>query len=358
MELAGLAGRGSSSPPEGAASATSSRARSPRRGRSVFTCDVDGQLVERCAATAARRQGAAVADVAPRGRRGPAVRRGAGASSAGSTCSSTTPASAGRWPASRTCPRRSGAHAGREPHRRLSLHAPRRAAAQGTGLGLHRHHVVALRLFGGPSRSPYVASKWAIIGFTKTIAMELGPFGVRANAICPGGVEGERLERVIRLESEQRGITCEQLREDWVRGCSLRTFVKPEDVAAMILFLCSEQGARISGQADRRGRPHGVHLTGAAGREAERGDVDPRPHARLSAAARAGGCASIRSTRTRDARTGTCSTCERSRGRRTCLRGTPRPGRAARRPLDLDALRVGRAAAAAGRSPTCWWART
>ncbi len=103
--------------------------------------------------------------------------------------------------------------------------------------------------FGGPSRSPYVASKWAIIGFTKTIAMELGPFGVRANAICPGGVEGERLERVIRLESEQRGLTCEQLREDWVRGCSLRTFVRPEDVAAMILFLCSEHGARISGQA-------------------------------------------------------------------------------------------------------------
>jgi NAD(P)-dependent dehydrogenase (short-subunit alcohol dehydrogenase family) len=102
--------------------------------------------------------------------------------------------------------------------------------------------------FGGPSRSPYVATKWAIIGFTKTIAMELGPSGVRANAIAPGGVEGERLERVIRLESEQRGITCEQLREDWVRGCSLRTFVAPEDVAAMILFLCSDQGARISGQ--------------------------------------------------------------------------------------------------------------
>ena len=87
-----------------------------------------------------------------------------------------------------------------------------------------------------------------IIGFTKTIAMELGPFGVRANAIAPGGVEGERLERVIRLESEQRGITCEQLRDDWTRGCSLRTFVTPEDVAAMILFLCSDQGARISGQ--------------------------------------------------------------------------------------------------------------
>lgn len=104
-------------------------------------------------------------------------------------------------------------------------------------------------ILGGPTRSPYVASKWGIIGFTKTLAMELGPFGVRANAICPGGVEGERLERVIRLESEQRGITCEQLREDWVRGCSLRTFVTADDIAAMILFLCSDQGARISGQA-------------------------------------------------------------------------------------------------------------
>jgi len=104
-------------------------------------------------------------------------------------------------------------------------------------------------LFGGPNRSPYVASKWALIGFSKTLAMELGPYGVRANAICPGGVEGERLERVMQLEADEKGIACEQLREEWVRGCSLRTFVTPDDVAAMILFLCSDQGARISGQA-------------------------------------------------------------------------------------------------------------
>lgn len=104
-------------------------------------------------------------------------------------------------------------------------------------------------IFGGPTRAPYVASKWALIGFTKTLAMELGPFGIRANAICPGSVEGDRLERVMRLEAEEKGVTCEQLRESWLRGCSLRTFVTPDDVAAMILFLCSEQGARISGQA-------------------------------------------------------------------------------------------------------------
>ena len=103
--------------------------------------------------------------------------------------------------------------------------------------------------FGGPTRAPYVASKWAIIGFTKTLAMELGPFGIRANAICPGGVEGERLERVMHCEADEKGITCDELREQWVRGCSLRTFVTPDDVAAMILFLCSDHGARISGQA-------------------------------------------------------------------------------------------------------------
>ncbi len=104
-------------------------------------------------------------------------------------------------------------------------------------------------VFGGPTRAPYVASKWGLIGLMKTVAMELGPFGVRANALCPGAVEGERLERVMSLEADEKGITCEDLREQWTRGCSLRTFVTPDDVAAMILFLCSEQGARISGQA-------------------------------------------------------------------------------------------------------------
>jgi NAD(P)-dependent dehydrogenase (short-subunit alcohol dehydrogenase family) len=115
----------------------------------------------------------------------------------------------------------------------------------GSIVGMSSHY----GLLGGPTRAPYVASKWAIIGLTKTLAMELGPFGIRANAICPGGVEGERLERVMRLEAEEKGITGEQLRDEWVRGCSLRTFVSPDDVAAMILFLCSSRGARISGQA-------------------------------------------------------------------------------------------------------------
>jgi NAD(P)-dependent dehydrogenase (short-subunit alcohol dehydrogenase family) len=119
--------------------------------------------------------------------------------------------------------------------------------AQGAGcvVNISSHY----GLLGGPARSPYVASKWAVIGFTKTLAMELGPFGIRANAICPGGVEGERLERVIQAESAEKGLTCEQLREAWVRGCSLRTFVTADDVAAAIMFLCSREGRYISGQA-------------------------------------------------------------------------------------------------------------
>jgi NAD(P)-dependent dehydrogenase (short-subunit alcohol dehydrogenase family) len=120
-----------------------------------------------------------------------------------------------------------------------------RAQRSGSIVNMSSHYGV----LGGPARSPYVASKWALIGLTKTLAMELGPSGIRANAICPGGVEGERLERVIHDEADERGLTCEELREQWVRGCSLRTFVTPDDVAAMILFLCSDQGARISGQA-------------------------------------------------------------------------------------------------------------
>ena len=104
-------------------------------------------------------------------------------------------------------------------------------------------------LFGYPRRSPYASAKWAIIGLTKTLAMELGPFGVRVNAICPGAVSGDRIDRVIEATAATRGVGTDEVRENYVRQTSLRTFVDPEDVAATILFLCSEAGARISGQA-------------------------------------------------------------------------------------------------------------
>ena len=59
-------------------------------------------------------------------------------------------------------------------------------------------------VYGLPNRTPYVAAKWAVVGMTKTLAMELGPFGIRVNAICPGSVEGERIDRVIANDAKKR----------------------------------------------------------------------------------------------------------------------------------------------------------
>jgi len=104
-------------------------------------------------------------------------------------------------------------------------------------------------LFGYPMRSPYAASKWAVIGFTRTLAMELGEFGIRVNAICPGGVEGERMDRVIAAEAKSKGVSPDKVRKGYVRTVSMRTFVTAQDIANMILFICSEAGSKISGQA-------------------------------------------------------------------------------------------------------------
>lgn len=104
-------------------------------------------------------------------------------------------------------------------------------------------------LFGFPYRSPYAASKWAVIGFTKTLAMELGEHGVRANAVCPGSVDNERMDRVVDLEASVSGRSAASVREGFARQVSLRTFVDAEDIAATVRFVCSPAGARISGQA-------------------------------------------------------------------------------------------------------------
>ena len=103
--------------------------------------------------------------------------------------------------------------------------------------------------FGFPFRTPYTASKWGIIGFTKTIAMELGQEGIRVNAICPGSVSGKRIDNVIQKEADLRGITFEEVKTGYERQVSLRTFVDADDVTNTILFLCSKNGVKISGQA-------------------------------------------------------------------------------------------------------------
>lgn len=103
-------------------------------------------------------------------------------------------------------------------------------------------------VFGTPYRAPYVASKWAINGLMKTVAMEAGPYGVRTNVLAPGCVEGPRIDAVIAREAAAKGTTPEVVRNAYLAGTSLRSFAKPEDVAAMALFLASPAAERISGQ--------------------------------------------------------------------------------------------------------------
>jgi NAD(P)-dependent dehydrogenase (short-subunit alcohol dehydrogenase family) len=104
-------------------------------------------------------------------------------------------------------------------------------------------------LMGSPYRSPYCAAKWALIGLTKTMAMELGQFGIRVNAICPGIVEGERMERVIRNDAAHKGVDPEEIRQIYRQSVSLGIFVEPGEIADLVVFLCSKSGRSISGQA-------------------------------------------------------------------------------------------------------------
>ena len=104
-------------------------------------------------------------------------------------------------------------------------------------------------LMGYPLRTPYASAKWAVIGLTRSLAIELGPFGIRVNAICPGSVEGARMGRVIEAEAAARGVSEEEVRQGYVRTTSLRSFISPEQIATMALLLCSDLGASISGQA-------------------------------------------------------------------------------------------------------------
>ncbi len=107
---------------------------------------------------------------------------------------------------------------------------------------------VAGRL-GYAFRTPYAATKWAIVGLVKSLAIEFGPFGVRANAILPGTVEGARMDGVIAARAAALGIGVEEMRADYLRKISLRRMVSADDVAAMALYLCSPAARNVTGQA-------------------------------------------------------------------------------------------------------------
>ena len=103
-------------------------------------------------------------------------------------------------------------------------------------------------LFGYPNRAPYSAAKWAVIGLMKTVAMELGPYGIRANAVCPGAVEGPRMEGVLEREAASKGMTRDEVYAGYASGTSMRSWVTAKDIANTTYFLASEGARLVSGQ--------------------------------------------------------------------------------------------------------------
>lgn len=114
-------------------------------------------------------------------------------------------------------------------------------------------HIIAMSSVAGrlgyPFRTPYASTKWAIVGLMKSLANELGPHNIRVNAILPGVVAGERMDRVIDARAKTLDISVESMREQYLEKISLRRMVTMEDVAAMALFLSSRAAVNITGQA-------------------------------------------------------------------------------------------------------------
>ncbi|MEN9063339.1 SDR family oxidoreductase [Ponticoccus litoralis] len=102
---------------------------------------------------------------------------------------------------------------------------------------------------GFAMRTPYAAAKWGVIGFTKSLSIELGRDGIRCNAILPGIVAGDRQRRVLEAKAQRRGLSFEQVEAEAFSYTSIKDYVTPEQIADQILFLTSPRGCTISGQA-------------------------------------------------------------------------------------------------------------
>lgn len=102
---------------------------------------------------------------------------------------------------------------------------------------------------GFAMRSPYAAAKWGVIGFTKSLSIELGPDNIRVNAILPGLVAGDRQRRVLEAKAQQRGISFAEMERTAFSYTSIKDYVTPQQLADQIVFMCSPRGKTISGQA-------------------------------------------------------------------------------------------------------------
>ena len=103
-------------------------------------------------------------------------------------------------------------------------------------------------IMGFPLRSPYAASKWAVVGMTKTLAMELGKYKIRVNAICPGTIKGDRMKRVIRDKAKFTKISSKKIENEFVSMASMNSWIYEDDIGKICAFLISDEAERISGQ--------------------------------------------------------------------------------------------------------------
>ena len=98
-------------------------------------------------------------------------------------------------------------------------------------------------------RAPYAVSKWGMIGLTRTLAQEAGPYNIQVNAILPGPTAGERMKGVIDQRAQELGQSAAEVEKHYVEATALKRMVEPEHVAAMVVFLASSDGDSITGQA-------------------------------------------------------------------------------------------------------------
>ncbi|MGG5822710.1 SDR family NAD(P)-dependent oxidoreductase [Falsiroseomonas sp. HW251] len=128
--------------------------------------------------------------------------------------------------------------------------AARIMAAQGRGSIINMSSRMGLH--GYPMRSAYSATKFALIGMTEAVAREVGPRGVRVNALCPGAVSGELMERVIAARAAAEGRPPEEIiRRDYTDSAALRRWLSPEEVADAALFLASDASSAVTGERIR-----------------------------------------------------------------------------------------------------------
>ncbi|MGN5476892.1 SDR family oxidoreductase [Cupriavidus basilensis] len=141
-----------------------------------------------------------------------------------------------------------GAHARRQHHRPVPVR-PRRGAAPAAGCSPSIVNLSsAAGHLGMPGRSAYSASKWAVVGFTKSLALELGADGIRVNTVLPGAVDGPRIRAVIAAKAASLGKPLEEVTRNYTSQAALQRMVTMRDIANMVRFLCSDQAANVHGQ--------------------------------------------------------------------------------------------------------------